>query len=114
MAKLTKNMKNALAKLEKGKVYPVGEAAALVKEVKCTKCDSSVNLAVRLGVDPRKANQMVRGVLLVTISRPTTSSDLITGPALSPQPTRLVVVGLEPIPCRSYVSFWVLILPMPL
>ena len=61
MAKLTKNMKNALAKLEKGKVYPVGEAAALVKEVNCTKFDASVNLAVRLGVDPRKANQMVRG-----------------------------------------------------
>ena len=63
MEKLTKNMKNALAKLEKGKVYPVGEAAALVKEVNCTKFDASVNLAVRLGVDPRKANQMVRGVV---------------------------------------------------
>ncbi|MGB0138081.1 MAG: 50S ribosomal protein L1, partial [Flavobacteriales bacterium] len=56
MAKLTKNMKNALAKLEKGKVYSVSEAAALVKEVNCTKFDASVNLAVRLGVDPRKAN----------------------------------------------------------
>ena len=63
MAKLTKNMKNALAKLEKGKGYPVGEAATLVKEVNCTKFDASVNLAVRLGVDPRKANQMVRGVV---------------------------------------------------
>ena len=63
MAKLTKNMKNALAKLEKGKVDPVGEAATLVKEVNCTKFDASVNLAVRLGVDPRKANQMVRGVV---------------------------------------------------
>jgi len=63
MAKLTKNMKNALAKLEKGKVYPVCEAATLVKEVNCTKFDASVNLAVRLGVDPRKANQMVRGVV---------------------------------------------------
>ena len=63
MAKLTKNMKNALAKLEKGKVYSVSEAATLVKEVNCTKFDASVNLAVRLGVDPRKANQMVRGVV---------------------------------------------------
>ena len=63
MAKLTKNMKNAIAKLEKGKVYPVGEAATLVKEVNCTKFDASVNLAVRLGVDPRKAHQMVRGVV---------------------------------------------------
>lgn len=56
-------MKNALAKLEKGKLYSVGEAAALVKEVNCTKFDASVNLAVRLGVDPRKANEMVRGVV---------------------------------------------------
>jgi large subunit ribosomal protein L1 len=56
-------MKNALAKLEKGKVYSIGEAATLVKEVNCTKFDASVNLAVRLGVDPRKANQMVRGVV---------------------------------------------------
>jgi large subunit ribosomal protein L1 len=63
MAKLTKNMKNAFAKLEKGKVYSVSEAAALVKEVNCTKFDASINLAVRLGVDPRKANQMVRGVV---------------------------------------------------
>ena len=63
MAKLTKNMKNALAKLEKGKVYSIGEAATLVKEVNCTKFDASVNLAVRLGVDPRKANQMVRCVV---------------------------------------------------
>ena len=63
MAKLTKNMKNALAKLEKGKVYSVGEAAALVKEVNCTKFDASIDLAVRLGVDPRKANEMVRGVV---------------------------------------------------
>ena len=63
MAKLTKNMKNALAKLEKDKVYSVSEAAALVKEVNCTKFDASINLAVRLGVDPRKANEMVRGVV---------------------------------------------------
>ena len=62
MAKLTKNMKNALAKLEKG-VYTEHEAATLVKEANCTKFDASVNLAVRLGVDPRKANQMVRGVV---------------------------------------------------
>ena len=56
-------MKNAIAKLEKGRVYSVSEAATLVKEVNCTKFDASVNLAVRLGVDPRKANQMVRGVV---------------------------------------------------
>lgn len=63
MGKLTKNQKNAKAKIEKGKVYPLTEAAALIKETSFTKFDSSVDLAVRLGVDPRKANQMVRGVV---------------------------------------------------
>jgi large subunit ribosomal protein L1 len=63
MGKLTKNQKNAMAKIEKGKAYPLNEAAALIKETSFTKFDSSVDLAVRLGVDPRKANQMVRGVV---------------------------------------------------
>jgi len=63
MAKLTKRQKEAAAKLEKGKVYSLNEAASLVKEVTYTKFDASVDLAVRLGVDPRKANQMVRGVV---------------------------------------------------
>ncbi len=63
MGKLTKNQKNAKAKIEKGKTYPLNEAAALIKETSFTKFDSSVDLAVRLGVDPRKANQMVRGVV---------------------------------------------------
>jgi large subunit ribosomal protein L1 len=63
MGKLTKNQKNAKAKIENGKVYPLNEAAALLKDVNFTKFDSSVDLAVRLGVDPRKANQMVRGVV---------------------------------------------------
>jgi len=63
MGKLTKNQKNAKAKIEKGKSYPLNEAAALIKETSLTKFDSSVDLAVRLGVDPRKANQMVRGVV---------------------------------------------------
>lgn len=63
MGKLTKNQKNAMAKIEKGKSYPLSEAAALIKETSKTKFDSSVDLAVRLGVDPRKANQMVRGVV---------------------------------------------------
>ncbi len=63
MAKLTKNMKAALAKVENGKLYKLGEAASLVKEITYTKFDSSVDIDVRLGVDPRKANQMVRGVV---------------------------------------------------
>ena len=63
MAKLTKNQKVAIAKVEKNKLYAVEEASALVKEITSVKFDASVDLAVRLGVDPRKANQMVRGVV---------------------------------------------------
>ncbi|MDO4672032.1 MAG: 50S ribosomal protein L1 [Porphyromonadaceae bacterium] len=63
MAKLTKNQKIALSKIEVGKAYSLGEAAKLVKEITSTKFDASVDIDVRLGVDPRKANQMVRGVV---------------------------------------------------
>ena len=63
MAKVTKNKKAALEKLEAGKVYELREAANMVKEITFTKFDASVDIDVRLGVDPRKANQMVRGVV---------------------------------------------------
>lgn len=63
MGKLTKNRKLALEKLDKDKQYSLTEAAKLVKEISSTKFDSSLDLNVRLGVDPRKANQMVRGVV---------------------------------------------------
>jgi large subunit ribosomal protein L1 len=63
MARLTKKQKEALAKIEKGKIYSLDEASSLVKEITNTKFDASVDIAVRLGVDPRKANQMVRGVV---------------------------------------------------
>ncbi len=63
MARLTKKQKEAQAKLEPGKVYNVAEASALIKEITNVKFDASVDLAVRLNVDPRKANQMVRGVV---------------------------------------------------
>ena len=63
MAKISKKRKEALAKIDKEKVYSLSEAAALVKELTYTKFDASVDLDVRLGVDPRKANQMVRGVV---------------------------------------------------
>ena len=63
MAKLTKNQKLAAEKIEAGKLYTVAEAAALVKEITTTKFDASVDVDFRLGVDPRKANQMVRGVV---------------------------------------------------
>ncbi|EMR04063.1 50S ribosomal protein L1 [Cesiribacter andamanensis] len=63
MAKLTKNQKAALSKLDSQKAYTLEEAAQLVKEITFTKFDASVDLDVRLGVDPRKADQMVRGVV---------------------------------------------------
>lgn len=63
MSKLTKNQKLALSKIEVGKAYSLKEAAVLVKEITTTKFDASVDIDVRLGVDPRKANQMVRGVV---------------------------------------------------
>jgi large subunit ribosomal protein L1 len=63
MTKLTKNQKFALEKIEKDKLYTLKEASALVKEITKTKFDASVDLDVRLGIDPRKSNQMVRGVV---------------------------------------------------
>ena len=63
MSKLTKNQKIAYAKVEPNKAYKLAEAAALLKEITFTKFDASVDIDVRLGVDPRKANQMVRGVV---------------------------------------------------
>lgn len=63
MIKLTKKRKVALAKIDKKAVYSLADAAALVKEITNTKFDASVDIDVRLGVDPRKANQMVRGIV---------------------------------------------------
>ena len=63
MARLTKKQKEAGAKIDKSKFYSLSEASALVKEISNAKFDASVDIAVRLGVDPKKANQMVRGVV---------------------------------------------------
>jgi large subunit ribosomal protein L1 len=63
MARLTKNQKTALEKIEPGKQYTLTEASKMVKDVTFTKFDASVDIDIRLGVDPRKANQMVRGVV---------------------------------------------------
>ena len=64
--KLTKNRKVALSKIEAGKAYAIDDAAKLVKEITTTKFDASVDMDIRLGVDPKKANQMVRGVVTLT------------------------------------------------
>jgi large subunit ribosomal protein L1 len=63
MIKLTKKRKEALAKYDKNVVYSLSDAVGLVKEITSTKFDSSVDIDIRLGVDPRKANQMVRGIV---------------------------------------------------
>ncbi|MGB5364071.1 MAG: 50S ribosomal protein L1, partial [Aureibaculum sp.] len=63
MTKISKKRKEALGKVEATKAYTLKEASALVKEMTKVKFDASVDVAVRLGVDPRKANQMVRGVV---------------------------------------------------
>jgi large subunit ribosomal protein L1 len=63
MAKLTKKQKEAHAKIDKNLNYTLKDASALVKEITNVNFDASIDIAVRLGVDPRKANQMVRGVV---------------------------------------------------
>ena len=63
MAKLTKKQKEAASKIEKNKLYSLKDASSLLKVVASAKFDESVDIAVKLGVDPRKANQMVRGVV---------------------------------------------------
>ena len=63
MARVTKKRKEAFAKIDKNKFYTVAEASGIVKEISTTKFDASVDVAVKLGVDPRQANQMVRGVV---------------------------------------------------
>ena len=63
MGKVTKKRKLAESKLEAGRSYTLQEASVLVKEISMTKFDASVDIDVRLGIDPRKSNQMVRGVV---------------------------------------------------
>ena len=63
MTKLTKKQKEAVAKVDKSQALNVSDASALIKEITNVKFDATVDLAIRLGVDPRKANQMVRGVV---------------------------------------------------
>lgn len=65
MAKMTKNQKQATSKIVRDRLYSLKEAMTLVKEITTVKFDASVDIAVRLGVDPKKANQMVRGVVML-------------------------------------------------
>lgn len=81
MAKISKKRKVAEAKIEKNKLYTLAEASALVKEVNTTKFDSSVDLHVRLGVDPRKADQQVRGTVTLPHGTGKTKKVLVLCPA---------------------------------
>ncbi|MFM7728341.1 MAG: 50S ribosomal protein L1, partial [Flavobacteriales bacterium] len=63
MARISKKRKLALSKVDQSRSYSVAEASKMVKDITTTKFDASVDLSIRLGVDPRKANQMVRGVV---------------------------------------------------
>ena len=77
MAKLTKNQKLALAKYDKDATYTLADAARLVKDITTSKFDASVDIDVRLGVDPRKANQMVRGIVTLPHGTGKTKSVLV-------------------------------------
>lgn len=80
MSKLTKNQKSVAEKVEAGKAYTLAEAAKLVKEITYTKFDASFDIDIRLGVDPRKANQMVRG----TVSLPNGTGKVVRVLCLCP------------------------------
>ena len=112
MSKLTKNQKLVADKVEAGKAYTLKEAAALVKEITTTKFEASVDIDVRLGVDPRKANQMVRGVLSVHPTRKLLPRRQVpTTLVLTSISTRLSRVGLmlmSSSPCRLAWVSWVL------
>lgn len=80
MASLTKARKAVEAKLDKNKIYTLAEAAGLMKEINCTKFDSSVDLHVRLGVDPRKADQALRGTVTLPHGTGKTKTVLVLCP----------------------------------
>jgi len=81
MATLTKKRKAAEAKVDKNKSYTLGEAAQLVKEVNCTNFDSSVDVHVRLGIDPKKADQALRGTVTLPHGTGKTKKVLVLCPA---------------------------------
>ena len=102
MSKLTKNRKLVLAKIEPNKAYKLSEAAALLKEITCTKFDASVDLDVRLGVDPRKSNQMVRGV--VTLPHGTGKSVRVLVLCTPDKETEATEAGADYVGLDEYVE----------
>ena len=102
MSKLTKNRKLVLAKIEPNKAYKLSEAAALLKEITFTKFDASVDLDVRLGVDPRKYNQMVRGV--VTLPHGTGKSVRVLVLCTPDKETEATEAGADYVGLDEYVE----------
>ena len=102
MSKLTKNRKLVLAKIEPNKAYKLSEAAALLKEITFTKFDASVDLDVRLAVDPRKSNQMVRGV--VTLPHGTGKSVRVLVLCTPDKETEATEAGADYVGLDEYVE----------
>jgi large subunit ribosomal protein L1 len=108
MAKLTKKQKEALSKYDPSQVYSLEAASSLVKEITMTKFDASVDVDVRLGVDPRKADQMVRGVVALPHG---TGKDIKVLVLCTPIPncamliTLTAVEGSSPLPVIGVVQF---------
>ena len=102
MSKLTKNRKLVLAKIEPNKAYKLSEAAALLKEITFTKFDASVDLDVRLGLDPRKSNQMVRGV--VTLPHGTGKSVRVLVLCTPDKETEATEAGADYVGLDEYVE----------
>ena len=102
MSKLTKNRKLVLAKIEPNKAYKLSEAAALLKEITFTKFDASVDLDVRLGVDPRKSNQLVRGV--VTLPHGTGKSVRVLVLCTPDKETEATEAGADYVGLDEYVE----------
>ncbi|MDR1198810.1 MAG: 50S ribosomal protein L1 [Prevotellaceae bacterium] len=102
MSKLTKNQKTADARIEAGKSYKLIEAAKLLKEISYTKFDASIDLDVRLGVDPRKANQMVRGV--VTLPHGTGKTVRVLALVTPDKETEAKEAGAEHVGLDEYID----------
>jgi large subunit ribosomal protein L1 len=102
MSKITKNQKTADTKIEAGKIYKLIEAAKLLKEISYTKFDASVDLDVRLGVDPRKANQMVRGV--VTLPHGTGKTVRVLALVTPEKETEAKEAGAEYVGLDEYID----------
>ena len=103
MSKLSKKTKEAIAKIDKNSFYSIDDAAGLVKEVSNTNFDPSVDLAIKLGVDPRQANQMVRGV--VTLPHGTGKDVKVLALVTADKETEAKDAGADYVGLDDYYAF---------